>query len=337
MARDGDVREAGPETVTLAVPAYRGGDLIAETLASVRAQTHRDLRVLISVDGPDRATEEACRPFLDDPRFDLVVQPQNLGWVGNFNWLVDRADTAFWCYMQQDDLIDPTYLSALVSHARAHPQASVVYCDMQTFGDREQPVTMPSVGGSSSGRQLALIHDHFAAVALRGICRLPSLRDAGRLRTHEVDDFASDAVWMSAMARAGELVRVPETLYRKRFHGANVHTAWARWPEERRVLGWIVHCTEMLDEAMACEADVDERRLLYDAVLLRLTTARRAPEYLPDSARTAEGRTDLLRRFFRRVRTRGRPDLPELLGTDWPGLRRLTRRWHHGAEPRGPA
>lgn len=317
----------GPETVTLGVPAYRGEAFIADTLASVQAQTHRDLEVLVSVDGPDPATEEACRPFLADPRFRLVVQPENRGWVGNFNWLVDRAETPFWCYLQQDDLLDPTYLEALVRTARSHPDASVVYCDMQTFGDREQPVTMPSVGGSSSGRQLALLYDHHAAVALRGLCRLQSLRDAGRLRRNEVDDFASDTVWMSAMARAGELVRVPETLYRKRFHDANVHTAWARWPEEKRLRGWVVHCAAMLDEAMLCEADVDERRLLYDAVLVRLTTARRAPEYLSDQARTPEGRAILLRRFFRRLRQHGRPDLPELLGTDWPGLRRLTRRW----------
>ena len=317
----------GPETVTLGVPAYRGADFITESLASIQVQTHEDLQVLISLDGPDPAIEEACRPFLDDPRFQFVVQPERLGWVGNLNWLVDRAATPFWCYQQQDDVLDPAYLETLVRAARQHPDAAVVYCDMQTFGTVEQAVVQPSVGGSSSGRQLALLYDHHAAVALRGLCRLQALRDAGRLRSNEVDDFASDTVWLSSMARAGELVRVPETLYRKRFHDANEHTRWARWPEEKRVLAWVVHCTEMLDEAMLCEATVAERRLLYDATLHRLTTARRAPEYLPEWARTPEGRTILLRRFFRRLRHHGRPDLPDLLGTDWPGLRRLTRRW----------
>ncbi len=321
---------SGPETVTLGVPAYRGADFIAESLGSIQTQTHADLQVLISLDGADPATEDACRPFLEDPRFRLTVRPERLGWVRNFNWLVDQADTAFWCYQQQDDVLEPTYLETLVRAARGHPEASVVYCDMQTFGTVEQPVTQPSVGGSSSGRQLALLYDHHAAVALRGLCRLQSLRDAGRLRSHEVEDFASDTVWLSSMARAGELVRVPETLYRKRFHDANEHTRWARWPEEKRLLAWVVHCTEMLDEAMLCEATVAERRLLYDATLHRLTTARRAPEYLPESARTPEGRSVLLRRFFRRLRHRGRPDLPELLGTDWPGLKQMTRQWGQG-------
>jgi len=317
----------GPETVTLGVPAYRGAAYIAESLASVQAQTHEDLEVLISLDGADADTEEACRPFLDDPRFRLTVRPERLGWVGNFNWLVDQAATPFWCYQQQDDVLDPTYLETLVHAARRYPEAAVVYCDMQTFGTVEQLVTQPSVGGSSSGRQLALLYDHHAAVALRGLCRLQALRDAGRLRSNGVEDFASDTVWLSSMARAGELVRVPGTLYRKRFHADNEHTRWARWPDERRRHGWIVHCAEMLDEAMACEAGVDERRLLYDATLVRLTTARRAPEYLPASARTDEGRRQLLADFFAHLRATARPDLPELLGTDWPRLRRATRRW----------
>jgi glycosyltransferase involved in cell wall biosynthesis len=313
--------------VTLGVPAYRGAAFIAESLASIQAQTHTDLQVLISLDGADPDTEEACRPFLDDERFRLSVRPERLGWVRNFNWLVDQADTAFWCYQQQDDVLEPTYLETLVRAARRHPEASVVYCDMQTFGTVQQPVTQPSVGGSSSGRQLALIYDHHAAVALRGLCRLQALRDAGRLRSNSVDDFASDTVWLSSMARAGELVRVPETLYRKRFHDANEHTRWARWPDDRRRSAWVVHCAEMLDEAMLCEATVDERRLLYEATLVRLTTARRAPEYLPVSARTDDGRRQLLADFFGHLRATARPDLPELLGTDWSRLRRATRRW----------
>lgn len=326
----------GPETVTLGVPAYRGAAYVAESLASIQAQTHADLRVLISLDGPDPETEEACRPFLDDPRFRLTVRPERLGWVRNFNWLVDQADTAYWCYQQQDDVLEPTYLETLVRAARRHPEAAVLYCDMQTFGTLDQPVTAPSVGGSSSGRQLALLYDHHAAVALRGLCRLQALRDAGRLRSNPADDFASDTVWLSSMARAGELVRVPETLYRKRFHDANEHTRWARWPDERRRRAWVVHCAEMLDEAMLCEATVEERRLLYDATLHRLTTARRAPEYLPAEARTPAGRRRLLADFFDHLRAHARPDLPDLLGTDWPRLRRATRRWRLVLEPDRP-
>ena len=314
--------------VTLGVPGYHGEAYVTESLESVLRQTHRDYEVLISLDGPQPAMEEACRPFLRDSRFRLVSQPARLGWVENINWLIGQVRTPYWCYQQQDDVLEPSYLEALVECAERTPEASVVYTDIQTFGDLDQVVVQPSVGGSSSGRQLALLYDHHAAVAFRGLTRRQALRDAGQVRRNEADDFGADTVWVSAMARAGELRRVPELLYRKRFHAANEHTKWARWPDERRVHAWQVHCAQMLDEAMLAQADVDERRLLWDAVLCRLTTARTAPAYLPASSRTPEGRKALVGEFLRYVRRRRTPALPALLGLeDWPALRRWTRRW----------
>ena len=88
--------------VTLGVPGYRGERFMAESLDSIRAQTCPDFEVLISLDGPQPSLEEVCRPFLDDPRFRLVVQPERLGWVGNINWLMDHTTTPYWVYQQQD-------------------------------------------------------------------------------------------------------------------------------------------------------------------------------------------------------------------------------------------
>jgi hypothetical protein len=59
---------------------------------------------------------------------------------------------------------------------------------------------------------------------------------------------------MAAMARWGELRRVPVTLYRKRYHPDNEHMKWFGWPVEKRVKAWIVHCAAMLEQAMLVEA-----------------------------------------------------------------------------------
>ena len=314
--------------VTLGVPGYRGEAYLAESLESIQRQTHTDLEVVISLDGPQPELEEVCRPFLRDSRFRLVTQPARLGWVGNLNWLIEQVETPFWCYQQQDDVLDPTYLEALVEAAERAPEVAVVYTDLHAFGTLDQVVVQPSVSGSSSGRQLILLYEHHAAVAFRGLTRLQALRDCGRIRPNEVDSFSSDTVWMSSIARAGELRRVPEVLYHKRMHTTNEHTKWARWPEDVRAHAWLVHCAQMLDEAMLAQADVDERRVLWSAVLLRLTTARPAPTYLPASSRTPEGRRALVGAFLRYVRRRRTPDLPLLLALDdWAAVRRSTRRW----------
>ena len=311
-------------SVTLGVPVFRGEAFIAETLAAIQGQTHRDLRVLISIDGPDDDSEEACRPFLDDARFELVVQPENLGWVENLNWLMARVNTDFWCYQQQDDLLDRRYLETLIAEAARAPEAAVVYSDIRQFGDQSGWIGQPSVTGGAVARQLSLLLDHEAAVAFRGLTRADALGRA-RVRRNSADDFAADTTWMAAVALVGELRRVPGELYRKRYHPSNVHSAWGRWAPERRARAWVVHCADMLERAMEVDSTVSERWLLWLAVVERLGSRRAASVYLEDALTSSSGPPPLLDDFLFHVRHERLLDIPALLNSPWRAVRRQTR------------
>jgi glycosyltransferase involved in cell wall biosynthesis len=149
--------------VTVGVPVYRGDLYLEETLRAIQAQTFREFRVLISMDGTDPVCERICEEFLEDPRFELTVQPQRLGWVGNLNWLLAQVATDFWYFHQQDDLIEPDYLEVLFEHAQENPGAALVYCDLVPFGRIEgsfeqQP---PSVRGATAYmRVMTILHEH---------------------------------------------------------------------------------------------------------------------------------------------------------------------------------
>src|SRR5688572_9092751 len=97
-------------TITVCVPVWNGASFVAETLECVRRQTQTDLRVLISDDHSDDDSAAVCQTFESDSRFEVVVQPERLGWVGNVNWLLKRVDTPFGCILPHDDLITPDYL-----------------------------------------------------------------------------------------------------------------------------------------------------------------------------------------------------------------------------------
>ena len=72
----------------MGLPVYKGADLIAKALDCLQRQTFGNFEAIISVDGNDEKTAAACRPFLADPRFRMVVHAERLDWVGNFNWLL---------------------------------------------------------------------------------------------------------------------------------------------------------------------------------------------------------------------------------------------------------
>ena len=307
--------------VTIGVPVFRGERFLGEAVDSILAQTHRDWQVVFSVDGPDPECEQVCERYLRDPRFSLSVQPERVGWLRNIEWLQQQADTEFWYYHQQDDVVDPEYLEVLIDQARRWPNAAVVYCDVETFGDRDLRFERPSVIGSPIARQVSLLTDHFAGVAFRGLTRVEALRDTGGgIVENDVDNFAADTVWMATMATWGDLVRVPVTLYHKRYHSRNVHGVWTAWDRLQRTRAWIVHCHDMLEVAARVPAQQSERWLLWLATVIRLTTSRATP-YLPWAELTYGDRVAMIDDLLDRIRLLARIDLPDLLDTTWTDIR----------------
>ena len=316
------------EQVTVGVPVYRGEQFLEETLSSILNQTWRGLDVLVSIDGPDPACEAIAARFArHDRRFQVFVQPRRLGWVGNLNWLLSRVETDFWYFHQQDDLVSPDYVEALLAHARGNPRAALVFSDLVPFGLIETPFTQPdSVRGSTAcARMLVMLREHFPAFAFRGLTRAAAVREAGGVPESDPEDFGSDICWLTGVARAGELLRLPRPLYRKRYHATNTESVWWAWPKEKRLRAWSAHCLHMLEQALGIPASVPERRLLWAAAAERLTSPRTAGHFLRMADLTRADRARLLESFLDRAHASSRLDLPTLLDAPWREILGWTR------------
>lgn len=325
------------ERVTIGVPVYRGEAFLAETLHCIARQTFREIDVLVSIDGPDAACEAIVEPFLADARFRVIVQPARLGWVGNFNWLLAHADHEFWLYQQQDDLIDARYVEVLVDHARGHPEAALVYTDMDPFGRIEGrfPPAPPVRDSSPFMRQMNMLHGHFAAFAFRGLARLAARRQAGPVLTNDCANFGADICWIAALARAGELHHVREPLYRKRYHASNTESRWWEWPRETKLAAWACHTVNMLEVALGVGGTAAELRLMWLAAVERLTSPLTLGRLFPVDELTMTERDGLLEEFLRRARGSAVHDVPVLLDDGWPAIDRLSREffWRPATEP----
>jgi len=208
--------------VLVCVPAFRGAEVIGETLRAIARQDVPGLACHISVDGGDAETAEACRPFLADPRFRLTVQEQRLGWAANLNALWAGARGGYAMYWQQDDLADDRYLERLLAAAEAAPWVSVAFADVQWFGARSEREEHATVAGFALERALRMAEaPHY--LPFRGLVRASALREAGPLRLTPFDSALEGMVQVARLARAGELLRVPGPIYLKRGHRAALH------------------------------------------------------------------------------------------------------------------
>ena len=115
--------------VGVVIPAFDAADFIAETVASLRAQTIEDWFCVIVDDGSRDATPQILRELVGgDPRFDVVRQP-NAGASAARNVALARLPTEveLVAFLDADDTWLPVALERLTEALQSRPDAVGAY------------------------------------------------------------------------------------------------------------------------------------------------------------------------------------------------------------------
>lgn len=137
-------------TVSVVMAAYNGAGLIAETLASLTAQTFADFEVLVVDDRSTDATREMVRAW-QDPRVRLIELDANGGPVRARNRGVAEARGRYMAALDQDDLCRPERFARQVAWLDSHPDCALLgtqvdWLDGARIGpSRYAPVTTPAL------------------------------------------------------------------------------------------------------------------------------------------------------------------------------------------------
>jgi glycosyltransferase involved in cell wall biosynthesis len=274
--------------ITVGIPVYNGTQYVAAALKCLQEQTFCDFEVIISVDGNDHATADACRPFLIDERFRMIIHPERLDWFGNFNWLLQQPLSEFFCYRQHDDTTTPDFFEVLLRAADARPDAAAVYTDCQWMGGRTDIEVAPSIEGETLDRLRQHIEQKHP-VAVRGLTRREAIEQAGPIRADEFRALSEIFVWLAKVLRWGSFVRIPEALYYRLDHPENYHKQWFDWPEERKRGSWTTLFTGLLEATMPVCATPEERLFFQQFILDRIVVVRagQSYHYIPKSAQAS--------------------------------------------------
>ena len=294
--------------ITVGVPVYKGAEYIAKALDCLQRQTFRDFEVIISVDGPDEETAAACRPFLTDPRFRMIVQPERLDWFGNFNWLLQQDLREFFCYRQHDDTTAPEFSEVLLQAADSEPSAAAVYCDCQWTGGRNDIEVSPSIEGEPLARMLQYV-ERITPTPVRGLIRTAAIRQAGPVRHDEFRALCEIMVWLAKVVRWGNFRRVPQPLYYRLDHPGNYHKEWFGWSDERKRAAWTTLFTGLLEAAMPLCRTPEERLFLQQVILDRVVVFRPERNYLYCPTNEPHSSGKLIAECLERLRFEGNEHL----------------------------
>jgi len=96
--------------ITIGVVTYNRPELLREAVDSVLSQSFQDFNMIISNDYTPVPVTFDTLGINDDPRVTIINQPVNLGEVKNHNYLLSVANSEYFIWLADDDLLHPEYL-----------------------------------------------------------------------------------------------------------------------------------------------------------------------------------------------------------------------------------
>lgn len=124
--------------VSLAIITYNSSDYILETLESAKAQTYRNLELIISDDCSKDNTVELCKNWVEKNqmrfvRVEIVTMDRNTGVSANLNRAIAACKGEWIKGLAGDDLYLPDCVEQFMDHIRTHPDVSVLFSLIQSF------------------------------------------------------------------------------------------------------------------------------------------------------------------------------------------------------------
>lgn len=116
--------------------------IIPRAIDSLLAQTHKNFELIISDNASTDETERICREYAErDQRIRYIRQKENLGLLGNFDFVAREARGDFFMWAADDDWRDPRFIEMLLKALEAHPNHGVAACSFKAFYEDGLPAT----------------------------------------------------------------------------------------------------------------------------------------------------------------------------------------------------
>lgn len=207
--------------LTVLLPTFNRAGSLRRAIESVTAQTFADFRLLISDNASEDETEALCREYVaGDARITYMRQPENLGPIGNFNWLFAHVDTELALMLADDDWLDPDYVERCVAIMDAQPALSIVTGATRYFeGDAPPDLVLNTnlTEASPARRVLRYLSNSWSSAAFYGVLRTTALRDALPI----ANVMGADWLFVSALAFNGPVLTTTETHLNRRRGGTS--------------------------------------------------------------------------------------------------------------------
>jgi glycosyltransferase involved in cell wall biosynthesis len=133
--------------VSVIIPSYNYGFVIAETLASLQKQTLSAWEAIIVDDGSKDNTEAVVQDFVRDDSRIIYLKQANAGLPAARNTGMRAARGKYIQFLDADDLLGSQKLQLHISYLESNPQESIAFSDARYFIHDEPEKILYSIDG----------------------------------------------------------------------------------------------------------------------------------------------------------------------------------------------
>lgn len=185
--------------ISVLIPSYNHAKYVIECLESIKNSDHGRIELIVSDDRSSDGTYDLASDWVhrNQGRFEralAIQQPQNLGIVGNLQFLFDQAHGKYLVYLASDDALVPLGITARLNMLEARPDLDAVFGNSQLI----------DVSG-------AVLRDPFVPPGVARAFQSPQLLPCALLRHWGLGGPVM-MLRREAVLSDGSLGRLPETL-----------------------------------------------------------------------------------------------------------------------------
>lgn len=195
--------------ISIVVPVYNQAAFVAETLASIVAQSFQDWECILVNDGSTDSSEAILLEFVaQDQRFSYHKK-ENGGLASARNFGIEKATKPFIFPLDSDDLITSDCLLEVSKTIDKNPEAAVIHFDTEFFGSKTGLNKLPDYTYKT-----LLIQNCFVACTVfnKAIWEKCGGYDEN-LKSFEDWDF-----WIRSLTANSVVVKIPKVLFHYRKH-----------------------------------------------------------------------------------------------------------------------
>lgn len=130
------------ETVDILMATYKTNlCYLKQQIESILNQTYQDFRLLISDDHSEQEELDQCiNEFKQrDSRIYYIKQPQNIGYIRNFEFLLTQSTAKYICFCDHDDIWYPQKIEKCLTKLK-EDQVDLVYCNAEQINEKNEVI-----------------------------------------------------------------------------------------------------------------------------------------------------------------------------------------------------